>query len=61
MAAPLMERGLQTSRMTADIASQQRLGSKKTNLPGLGLREGWGFLRTKYRGGQKKKKKPHHL
>lgn len=49
VAAPLKERRLQTSRMTVDIASQQRLSSKKTNLPGLGLIKGWGFLRTKYR------------
>lgn len=55
MAAPLMERGLQTSRMTVDIASQQRLSSKKTNLPGWGPTEGWGFLRTKYKGGLKNK------
>lgn len=58
-AAPPMEGGLQTSGMTAHIALQQRLSSKKKILPRLGITgEGWGFLRTKYRGGQKK---PHHL
>lgn len=57
MAAPLMEMELQTSRMTVDIASQPRLRSKKNQPAGLGLTEGWGFLRTKYRGGLKKNKK----
>lgn len=65
VAAPPMEGGLQTSGMTAHIALQHRLSSTKNkqkkppNLPHLGMTgEGWGFLRPKDRGGQKK---AHHL
>lgn len=43
VAAPLKERRLQTSRMTVDIASQQRLSSKKNQPARFGSNQRMGI------------------
>lgn len=58
MAAPLME-GIANLQDDSGycLITKAQLKKNQNNLPGLGLTEGWGFLRTKYRGGLKTKKK----